>query len=43
MRSVPESDIPEIPFLWTHGIAARETLRYLGQAPDRGRAAIGEG
>jgi hypothetical protein len=29
MRIVPESDIPGSPFLWTRGIAARETLRYL--------------
>jgi AraC-like DNA-binding protein len=27
--SVPHSDIPQLPFLWTRGIAARETLRYL--------------
>jgi len=24
-----ESEIPQLPFLWTRGIAARETLRYL--------------
>src|ERR1700739_1066332 len=29
MRSAPESDVPESPFLWTRGIAAREVLRYL--------------
>ena len=29
MRSAHQSDIPESPFLWTRGIAARETLRYL--------------
>jgi AraC-like DNA-binding protein len=29
MRSVPRSDVPESPFLWTRGTAARETLRYL--------------
>jgi len=29
MRNVPPSDAPESPFLWTRGIAARETLRYL--------------
>jgi hypothetical protein len=29
MRSVPQSDVPESPFLWAGGIAARETLRYL--------------
>jgi AraC-like DNA-binding protein len=29
MSSVPQSDIPESPFLWARGIAARETLRYL--------------
>ena len=27
--SVSESDIAELPFLWTRGIAAREALRYL--------------
>jgi AraC-like DNA-binding protein len=27
--SVSESDIAQVPFLWTRGIAARETLRYL--------------
>src|SRR5262245_53388367 len=26
---VSESDIGRVPFLWTRGIAARETLRYL--------------
>jgi len=29
MRSVPQSEVPQSPFLWTCGIAARETLRYL--------------
>ena len=29
MRSARQSDIPESPFLWTRGTAARETLRYL--------------
>src|SRR5271154_329502 len=29
MKSVPRSDAPESPFLWTRGTAARETLRYL--------------
>jgi hypothetical protein len=29
MRSAHQSDIPESPFLWTRGTAARETLRYL--------------
>ena len=29
MRSVPQSAVPQSPFLWTCGIAARETLRYL--------------
>src|SRR5271169_4754688 len=29
MRNVPPSDAAESPFLWTRGIAARETLRYL--------------
>src|SRR5262245_9775172 len=29
MRSVPRSEVPQSPFLWTRGIAARETLRYL--------------
>ena len=27
--SDPQSGIAESPFLWTRGIAARETLRYL--------------
>jgi hypothetical protein len=27
--SDPQSDIPQLPFLWTQGIAARETLRYM--------------
>jgi AraC-like DNA-binding protein len=27
--SDPQSDIPQLSFLWTRGIAARETLRYL--------------
>ena len=29
MTSAPESDVPESPFLWTRGIAAREVLRHL--------------
>ena len=29
MRSVLQSEVPQSPFLWTCGIAARETLRYL--------------
>jgi AraC-like DNA-binding protein len=29
VRRVPEGDIAHVPFLWTRGIAARETLRYL--------------
>jgi AraC-like DNA-binding protein len=29
MRSVPQSEVPHSPFLWTRGIAARETLHYL--------------
>jgi AraC-like DNA-binding protein len=29
MSDIPQSEIPQIPFLWTHGIAARETLHYL--------------
>ena len=29
MKSVPKSEVPQSPFLWTRGIAARETLRYL--------------
>ena len=29
MTSVPQSEMPQNPFLWTRGIAARETLRYL--------------
>ncbi len=29
MKSVPQSDIPQSPFLWTRATAARETLRHL--------------
>src|SRR5215831_9266557 len=29
MTSVPQIEIPQSPFLWTRGVAARETLRYL--------------
>ena len=29
MKSFPESDVPQSPFLWSRGTAARETLRYL--------------
>src|SRR5215813_9756500 len=29
MRSVPQSEVPQSPFLWSRGSAARETLRYL--------------
>ena len=29
MRSVLQSDIPQSPFLWSRGTAAREALRYL--------------
>jgi hypothetical protein len=29
VRRVPESDIAQVPFLWTRGIAAREALGYL--------------
>src|SRR3954452_17812077 len=29
LRSLPESNVPQIPFLWTRGIAARETVHYL--------------
>ena len=29
MRSIPQSAVPEGPFLWSRGTAARETLRYL--------------
>ena len=29
MRSVPQSDVPQSPFQWSRGTAARETLRYL--------------
>jgi hypothetical protein len=29
MWSVPQSDVPQSPFLWSRGTAARETLRYL--------------
>ena len=29
MTSVPQNEVMQTPFLWTRGIAARETLRYL--------------
>jgi len=29
MRSVPQSEVADRPFLWTRGVAASETLRYL--------------
>jgi AraC-like DNA-binding protein len=29
MKSVPQSDVPQSPVLWSRGTAARETLRYL--------------
>ena len=29
MNSAPESGMPQVPFLWTRGVAARETLNYL--------------
>jgi AraC-like DNA-binding protein len=29
VKTAPESGIPQLPFLWTRGIAARETLYYL--------------
>jgi AraC-like DNA-binding protein len=29
MRSFPQSEVPQSPFLWSRGTAARETLRYL--------------
>jgi hypothetical protein len=29
MSGILQSEIPQIPFLWTHGVAARETLHYL--------------
>jgi AraC-like DNA-binding protein len=29
MRSLSQSEIPPLPFLWTRGIAAREALHYL--------------
>src|SRR5215469_14129141 len=29
MRSIPQREVPQSPFLWTRGTAARETLRYL--------------
>ena len=32
MRSAPEGDVPESPFLWTRGIAAREVLRHLDRS-----------
>jgi len=29
VKGVPQDDLPQVPFLWTRGIAARETLHYL--------------
>jgi hypothetical protein len=29
MRLIPQSEVPQSPFLWTRGIAPRETLCYL--------------
>ena len=29
MRNLPQADVSLLPFVWTRGIAARETLRYL--------------
>src|ERR1700756_885132 len=29
MSGIPQSQIRQIPFLWTHGVAGRETLHYL--------------
>src|SRR5215469_10739508 len=29
IRSIPRSDVPESPFVWTRGVASRESLRYL--------------
>jgi len=29
VKTAPESGMPQLPFLWTRGIAARETLYYL--------------
>src|SRR6478609_5280692 len=29
MKTAPEGGMPQLPFLWTRGIAARETLYYL--------------
>src|SRR3954464_8310291 len=29
VRSLPELNIPQPPFLWTRGIAAREAVHYL--------------
>ena len=29
MNSAPQRGMPQVPFLWTRGVAARETLNYL--------------
>jgi AraC-like DNA-binding protein len=29
MSGIPQGEIPQLPFLWTHGVAARETLHFL--------------
>ena len=34
MNTAPESGMPQAPFLWTRGVAARETLYYLDKGVD---------
>ena len=29
VKSVPDTDVAKLPFLWTRGVAARETMHYL--------------
>jgi len=42
VRSHPQTDVPQLPFLWTRGTAAREILYYLdGNGMDA--APVGEG
>jgi hypothetical protein len=43
MKSDPQSDGSESPFLWTRGIAAHETLRYLNRNRVNAGAAVSEG
>ena len=32
MNSAPQRDMPQVPFLWTRGVAVRETLNYFDKS-----------